>query len=551
MNGNRGYDIDLRADGTLAAGLHHVDPDNAVQVVTTAPVVKPGTWQHVTLAWDGSSRASGIGLFVDGARPPVHVVIDHLQRSILHDGKKKNWDGGATPMRFGRRGDERLDGVSIDDLQVFDRQLSRVEVAALAGEADPLGAILRTPAPARSAAQQAALREHYVLRVAPAAAVTRRAVTVVRGEENDLLTSQVEVMAMRERAEPRPTFVLARGAYDAPTDRVEAGTPAALGAFPKGLPANRLGLARWLTAPGHPLTSRVIVNRTWAQLFGRGLVATPADFGSQGRLPTHPALLDWLATHFVASGWDLKALQKQLVLSATYRQSSIADAAARERDPANEWLSRGPAYRLSAEQVRDAALAAGGLLVSKIGGPSVYPYQPAGLWEALATRNATTYEVGKGDDLYRRSLYTVWKRSSPPPSAISFDAAERLFCTVSRQRTSTPLQALVLLNDPQFVEAARGLAARMIREAGGDVGGRIALGFRALTGRVPTAEERAALESLYRDELARFRRERGAAATLIAVGASKPAPGIDTAELAAATVVASTVMNLDDAVTKR
>jgi hypothetical protein len=358
-------------------------------------------------------------------------------------------------------------------------------------------------------------------------------------------------MAMRDRTEPRQTFVLARGAYDAPTDAVTAGTPAALGAFPKGLPANRLGLARWLTAPGHPLTSRVIVNRTWAQLFGRGLVATPADFGSQGRLPSHPALLDWLATHFVASGWNLKALQKQIVLSATYRQSSIVDAAARERDPVNEWLARGPSHRLSAEQVRDGALAASGLLVREIGGPSVYPYQPAGLWEALATRNATTYEVGKGDDLYRRSLYTVWKRSSPPPSAISFDAAERLFCTVTRQRTSTPLQALVLLNDPQFVEAARALATQMIRGGGTDVGGRIAVGFRALTGRVPASEEREALEALYRDELARFRRERGAASTLLAVGASKPPPGIDAAELAATTVVASTVMNLDDAVMKR
>jgi len=241
------------------------------------------------------------------------------------------------------------------------------------------------------------LREHYLLRVDPAYASTLAAATKVRGEENAILTALVEVMAMRDRATPRPTFVLARGAYDAPTERVEPGTPAALGPFPKGLPANRLGLARWLTSPGHPLTARVVVNRTWAQLFGRGLVATPADFGSQGRLPTHPALLDWLATHFVASGWDLKALQKRLVLSATYRQSSIADAAARERDPANEWLSRGPAYRLSAEQVRDAALAASGLLVAKIGGPSVYPYQPAGLWEALATRNATTYTVGKGD----------------------------------------------------------------------------------------------------------------------------------------------------------
>ena len=551
MNGLRGYEVMLRADGTLSAGLHHVAPDNSIEIETAAPVVKPGTWQQITLTYDGSSRAAGIGLFVDGVRPPAHVIIDHLRRSILHDGHQKNWDGGGSPIRIGRRGDERLDAVTVDELRVFDRQLSRLEVQAMAGIADPLGAVLRIPAAGRTAEQQAALREHYLLRVDPAAAATRRALTSVRGEENALLTSQVEVMTMRERAVPRPTFMLARGAYDAPTERVEPGTPAALGAFPKGLAANRLGLARWLTAPGHPLTSRVIVNRTWAQLFGRGLVATPADFGSQGRLPTHPALLDWLATHFVASGWNLKALQKQLVLSATYRQSSNADAAARERDPANEWLSRGPAYRLSAEQVRDAALAAGGLLVAKIGGPSVYPYQPAGLWEALATRNATTYAVGKGDDLYRRSLYTVWKRSSPPPSAISFDAAERLFCTVSRQRTSTPLQALVLLNDPQFVEAARGLAARMIREAGGDVGGRIVIGFRALTGRVPTPEERAALESLYGDELARFRRERGAAAALLAVGASKPAPGVDAAELAAATVVASTVMNLDDAVMKR
>jgi hypothetical protein len=551
MNGNRGYDIDLRADGTLAAGLHHVDPDNAVQVVTTSPVVKPGSWQHVTLTWDGSSRAAGIGLFLDGGRPPVRIVIDHLRRSILHDGHKKNWDNNKTPMRFGRRGDERLDGVSIDELRVFDRQLSRLEVEALAGAPDPLGAILTTPAATRTAAQQAALREHYALRVDPDAAATRRALLAVHGEENTLLTGRVEVMAMRDRAEPRKTFILARGAYDAPTDAVTPGTPAALGAFPKDLPANRLGLARWLTAPGHPLTSRVIVNRTWAQLFGRGLVATPADFGSQGKLPTHPALLDWLATHFVASGWNLKALQKTLVLSATYRQSSIADAAARERDPANEWLSRGPSHRLSAEQVRDGALAASGLLVHEIGGRSVYPYQPAGLWEALATRNATTYKVGKGDDLYRRSLYTVWKRSSPPPAAISFDAAERLFCTVSRQRTSTPLQALVLLNDPQFVEAARALAAHMIRDAGADVDARITLGFRALTGRRPAAEERAALASLYRDELTRFRRERDAAATLLAVGASKPPPGIDTAELAATTVVASTVMNLDDAVTKR
>jgi hypothetical protein len=551
MNGNRGYDIDLQPDGSLSAGLHHVDPDNAVQIATAGAVLKPGTWHHVALTWDGSSRAAGIGLFVDGVRPPARVVIDHLRRSIVYDGKKKNWGGGETPIRFGRRGDERLDGITVDELRVFDRQLSRLEVQALAGADDPLGAILRTAAGTRSAEQQAALREYWSLRADTASAATRRALTSVRGEENELLTSLPEVMAMRDRAVPRETFVLARGAYDAPTDRVEPGTPEILGAFPKTLPANRLGLAQWLTAPTHPLTARVIVNRYWAQLFGRGLVATPADFGSQGRLPTHPALLDWLATGFVASGWDLKALQKQIVLSATYRQSSIADAAARERDPVNEWLARGPSHRLSAEQVRDAALAAGGLLVRDIGGPSVYPYQPAGLWEALATRNATSYEEGRGDDLYRRSLYTVWKRSSPPPSAISFDAAERLFCTVTRQRTSTPLQALVLLNDPQFVEAARALGDRMLRDGGTDPGSRIAFAFRALTGRTPATAELAVLEGLFDSERDRFRRDRAAAQKLLAVGVSRPKPGIDQVELAAATVVASTIMNTDDAVMKR
>ena len=217
----------------------------------------------------------------------------------------------------------------------------------------------------------------------------------------------------------------------------------------------------------------MIANRYWALLFGRGLVPTLADFGSQGQLPSHPALLDWLATSLVQSGWDLKAFQKQLVMSATYRQSSIADAARREADPGNVWLSRGPSHRLAAEQIRDAALAASGLLVSTIGGPSVYPYQPAGLWEALATRNATTYTQGHGDDLHRRSLYTVWKRSSPPPSATSFDAAERLVCTVNRQRTSTPLQALVLLNDPQYVEAARKVGERMLLEGGTSASDRV------------------------------------------------------------------------------
>ena len=549
MDGYRGYDVLLRTDGSLVAALHHVGPDNEISV-ETAPALKPGTWQHVLLSYDGSSRAAGIGLFVDGARLDTKVVMDHLRRSIVHDRFGKNWTG-SPPIRIGRRGDETLDNVSVDDLRIYDRQLSRLEAQALAGAADPIGDVLKVAAASRTPAQQAALREHYLLRVDPAHAATLAAVTKVRGHENDVVTALVEVMAMHDRAVPRPTFVLARGAYDAPTERVEAGTPAILGAFPKGAPANRLGLARWLTSPQHPLAARVIVNRYWGQLFGRGIVATPADFGSQGRLPTHPLLLDYLATTFVESGWDLKAFQKRVVLSATYRQSSFADAAARDRDPVNEWLARGPAYRLSAEQVRDEALAASGLLVPTIGGPSVYPYQPAGLWEALATRNATTYKEGKGEDLHRRSLYTVWKRSSPPPSAISFDAAERLVCTVNRQRTSTPLQALVLLNDPQFVEASRALGARMLREGGASPEARITIAYRALTGRAPSDGERAAVTRLYRDELEGFRKDKASAAKLLKVGEWTAPAGLDPAELAAASVVASTIMNTDAAIMKR
>jgi hypothetical protein len=284
-------------------------------------------------------------------------------------------------------------------------------------------------------------------------------------------------------------------------------------------------------------------------------------------LPTHPALLDWLATTFVESGWDLKALQKRIVTSATYRQSSVTDAKTLARDPSNEWLARGRSYRLAAEQIRDGALAASGLMAGTIGGPSVYPYQPPGLWEALATRNATTYVEDKGDSLYRRSLYTIWKRSSPPPSAINFDAAERLFCTVTRQRTSTPLQALVLLNDPQYVEAARAIAERTMAEGGATARDRITYAFRLVTSRHPRPEELALLEKLYQEEQATFATDAKSAAGLLSVGEHgradtkdvkdakgakdvKDAPNASP-ESAALTVVASTLLNFDEAVIKR
>ena len=549
FNGNRGYEVMLREDGTFTAGLHHVFPDNSIEVETVHPVTI-GSWHQLVMTYDGSSRAEGIRLFLDGQQAQTRITVDNLHQSILHNVDGGNWGGGGG-LRIGRRFEETLQDVTVDEFRVYDRQLTALEVLALSGQEERARKILTMPDGERSKAQQAALREHYVLRVDRSRPAVFARLTKLRGEENQILSTQPEVMIMRDRKEPRPTFLLARGAYDAPAERVSHGTPQAIKSYPEDLPRNRLGLARWLLDPKHPLTARVIVNRYWQMLFGRGIVATPGDFGNQGELPSHPELLDYLATTFVESGWDLKALQKQMVMSATYRQSSVADAKMLEADPENVWLARGPSYRMPAEMIRDNALAASGLLVRKIGGPSVYPYQPPGLWEELATRNATSYVQGHGEDLYRRSLYTIWKRTSPPPSMISFDSAERLFCSVERQRTSTPLQSLVLMNDPQYLEASRMLAERMIKESGPSIDERITLGFRLLTSRRPREKELELLRTLYEDEVAEFRENKGAALKLLSVGEYPRDEQLDPAETAALAMVASTIVNYDEAVNKR
>jgi hypothetical protein len=550
FNGNRGYEILLRADGTMSAGLHHVFPDNSIEI-ETADKVRLGVWHHLGLTYDGSSRGAGLRLFFDGQPARTRLVVDNLRRSIIYAQNKGYWTGDPAPLRLGKRQDETTEGVAYDEVRVYDRQLSALDMASLGGTEDRAGRLLSVSVARHTPAETAELREHFRLNADAEYAETLARATKLRGEENDLLTALTEVMAMKDLSSPRPTFVLARGAYDAPGEPVAPGTPKALGELPRPLPANRLGLAEWLLDARHPLTARVLVNRYWAMIFGRGLVPTLADFGSQGQLPSHPALLDWLATSFVESGWDLKAFQKQLVTSASYRQSSAADAARRDADPANVWLSRGPSHRLAAEQIRDTVLAASGLLVPTVGGPSVYPYQPTGLWEALAIRNATTYAQGHGDDLYRRSLYTVWKRSSPPPSATSFDAAERLVCTVNRQRTNTPLQALVLQNDPQYVEAARKLGERMVVDGGPSPASRIAIAFRLLTGRKPRPAELALLETLYAEERAGYVKNPGAALRLLSIGEAPRNRALPAPDVAASAVVASTIMNMDEVVMKR
>ena len=568
MNGPRGYELILRPDGTLTTGLHHVAPDNSIEIETAAPL-KVGTWYHVTVTYDGSSRAAGLRLFLDGMLAPTHVMTDNLARSIISEPSGDH--GGISAIRLGRRGDENLSDVSVDEFYVFPDQLTALEVARLAALGTD-GAVGRDGSPSRPATNdggakaegraakppttafsEADLADHWVRRIAKLGEADRAKLRTLRGRENAIITRLPQVMVMRELPpdRARPTFVLARGAYDAPTERVEADTPGALPPFDPKLARNRLGLARWLVGPDNPLATRVVVNRYWGMLFGNGLVATPEDFGAQGSLPSHPELLDHLAVSFREGGWNLKALLRQMVLSRTYRQSSTATPPARDIDPGNTLLARGPSYRLAAEQIRDGALAASGLLVRTIGGPSVYPYQPPGLWEELATRNATTYVQGKGEDLYRRSLYTVWKRSTPPPSAISFDASERLLCIVKRQRTSTPLQALVLLNDVQYVEAARVLAERLVAERGSSADERITAAWRLLTSRSPRPRELATTRALYEAQRASYAKAPAAARALAATGDSATARGLDAVEVAAWTVVASTIMNTDEAVNKR
>jgi hypothetical protein len=385
--------------------------------------------------------------------------------------------------------------------------------------------------------------EHFLARVDPLARALGTRLQELRAREARLVARVPELMVMEEMAVPRPAHLLARGAYDAPRERVERDTPASLPPFPAGQPRNRLGLARWLTSRRHPLTARVAVNRIWRMHFGRGLVSTPEDFGSQGQVPSHPELLDWLAARFVDGGWDVKALHRLIVSSATYQQRSDATPEARRRDPDNEWLARGPSVRLPAEHVRDAALAASGLLTRRIGGPSVKPYQPEGLWEQAGT--GQTYVQDTGANLYRRSLYTFWRRTSPPPSLTTFDAVSREVCVARREVTVTPLQSLVLLNDPQFVEAARVLAERLVRAHPADAATRHREAFRRLLGRVPDAAEAAIVARAFEEQHRHYVSDPDGARAAIAVGAWPRDLRLPAADVAATAAVASLIMNFD------
>lgn len=535
----RGLEIILQK-GRVQLNLVNRWSESAIEVATVE-AMGSGDWHHLVVSYDGSSRAKGLRVWFDGAPTSLEVRRDNLTGTIRN----------LEPLRLGRR-DSGLGYYGlIDEVRLFRGALNEEGVRDW-GRGERIRGIVGTPPEKRSAREHEILLDDYLDHYGEASALeARERLSVATAGEKALREAIPTVLVMEEMKTPRATFVLERGVYDQPREEVKPHVPAAIAPWPEDAPANRLGLAQWLVSPHHPLTARVAVNRLWAHCFGEGLVRTPEDFGLQGEAPTHPALLDYLALRFRESGWDVKGLLKEIVMSSTYRQDSaftMTDAGV--HDPANRLLGRGPSGRLTAEMLRDQSLAVAGLLVPTIGGPSVKPYQPPGLWEAVSYNAEDSYTADTGDGLWRRSLYTFIKRQAPPPSMLNFDGPTREKCTVRRGRTSTPLQALQLLNDETHVEAARMLAETILRSPGDEKIHLAKLWSRVLV-RAATTEELARLHGLLQRQRERFATAPAEAIALLSVGAAKGVANPDQAELASWTIVAQVVLNLDETLTKR
>lgn len=541
---HRGWDL---WQNGRSFSMHLIDswPDNAIKVSTQRNVVKPGQWQHVAAAYDGSGKASGVKIVIDGQDQPIKVDRDTLGR----DASTRS----ETSLRLGQRSDGAVfDGGSVQDLRLYRRVLG-VDEAKRIADAPAIREILAIADAERSGTQRAVLFQHYLAHHDPDYPRLVRSVRDLEAEREAIRQRSPVTHIQEEKPDSKPTaHILMRGEYDNPGEEVTAAPPAALHPMPEGVPNNRLGLARWVVDPANPLTPRVTVNRFWQQVFGRGLVETVEDFGVMGAMPSHPELLDWLATEFRDEGWDVKRLFKQILMSATYRQAAVVTPAKLEVDPDNMWLSRGPRYRMDAEMVRDAALAMSGLLSKKMYGPGVKPYQPEAVWSVvgLPSGNTRNYDRDDGEALYRRTVYSFWKRMAPPPNMEAFNAPSREVCTVRRERTNTPLQALVTLNDTQFFEAARRLAEEVLRSPAGGSDERIDQIAMHVLGRSWSDEERKLLRDDRRAYLEHYEAHPAQAAQVVAVGESAPTDAIPAPELAAWTMVCNQVLNLDEAITK-
>ena len=537
----RGFEL-IWAKGQLQINLVDRWVVSAIELTTRDPI-KRIDWNHVVISYDGSRRAAGVKVYADGLEVPLIVVRDSLQGPITN----------REPLRIGRRDSGLGYYGQLDEFRLLDRAVTATEARSWYWS-DRLQGILALDTTKRDARQKKLLLDYFVERHADDATRAAHRVAAARREDEDAYRARLpKTLVMQEVASPKPTHLLKRGQYDAPGELVQADVPGALSPWPAEAPRNRLGLAQWLVSPAHPLTARVAVNRLWLQCFGEGIVPTLNDFGLQGELPSHPELLDWLAVRFASDGWNVKEMLRLLVTSATYRQSSVPSRELLERDPNNRLLARGPRFRLPAEMIRDQALAVSELLVPTMGGPPVKPYQPPGLWEAVSYNGELSYETDRGDGLWRRTVYTHWKRTSPPPGVLVLDGPTRETCVVRRPRTNTPLQSLLLLNDETYVEAARVLAATTLASGrGGSAPDATARAmFRRVTARSLEAAETAALRDLYAKQKARFAADRDAARKLIGVGMSPRGRELDPVELATWTVVGQALLNLDEVVMRR
>ncbi len=511
---------------------------SGVSTIETRRVFAPGEWVQVTLTNDGTRRAAGMKIYVNGEEQPVDVIrntnsntANRREGSVMRIGYSKhagNWHG------------------QIDELRFYTSRTLSVEEAKLLAVRESPEAIARLPEGQRTPAQRQLLRLAFLEQGGTHCGLleaVQQAEKALVAYDDQLPTT----MIMRDLPEGRPSFVRVRGVYDALGERVQRGVPAIFPPLPSDAKNDRLAFARWLVSPNHPLTARVAVNRFWQLFFDRGFVKTSEDFGSQGEPPTHPELLDWLAAEFMTSGWDVAALLKRIVMSATYRQSSAITAEHRLKDPDNVWLARAPRVHLPGNVLRDQALLVSGLLVEQQGGPSVFAYQPAGLWEEASNAK---YTLGKGEDLYRRSLYTYWKRTLAPPSMALLDAGDREYCSVKPKHTNTPLQALTLMNETTFVEASRKLAERMLTEGGDTDEARVNFAFRTVATRAPTPQELRVLVSALADYRREFEAQPKAASASLKVGDSPVAKNLQPVELAAAAALANVLLNLDEVTTR-
>lgn len=534
--GYRGWDL-YQNDRNFSVHIVNTWPSDALKVSTRKPSVRPGVWQHVFVTYDGKGGAQGVKIYIDGVAQELKIDANALKGSIKT----------TTPTRIGQRSHVQVfhDG-SVQDVRIYDRALAAAEIGSLS-KVGPLRVMLA--ATKRGPKQKEALFEHYL--------VTRHEGYKGANQMSGKLEAELAAIKARsplthiqeEKMDTQPMAnILMRGQYDQVGEAVEAAVPAALGKLKPDAPKNRLGLARWLVSEDNTLTARVTVNRMWQELFGRGIVVTSEDFGIMGSAPTHPELLDWLAVEFRESGWDVKRFYKMLVTSAAYRQAALITPEKLEKDRDNTLLSRGPRFRMDAEMIRDYVLAASGTLSPRMGGPGTMPYQPENVWEVVGM-GTEKYVQDLGENLYRRTLYNFWKRMAPPANMDVFNAPSREVSCVRRDRTNTPLQALVVMNDPQFIEASRNLAQKVVKTAGDDAARLSVLSSRMLGRPFKPAELKILTDSLA-DLRSHYLSNVADAEALVKVGESKADEKLPKPELAAWTMVCNQVMNLDEVLNK-